>query len=228
MPVVHNHCPPLPLSSLRLEHRLVLIRLFTLEISLNILKKGCQLALKSARKWTDQEISCPQIHKKGAGFDDFGASNLQNRRHQLAGASWGLCPLWLYLPCRSCALDSIDLSICQRYMTLTIELINALGIRPLHDVQTWTSHQSSTITYHFRICPPLSFHWRLNPKFVQIQTFLDPDNIISLRKALIILFSECLILTVSLSFLFETCCALSQNCELCGLTPCAECVWCMA
>ena len=162
--------------------------------------------------------------KKVQGFDDFGASNLQNRRHQLAGASWGLHPLWLYLPRRSCALDSIDLSICQRYMTLAIELIDALGIRPLHDVQTWTSRRSSTITYHFQICPPLSFHWHLNPNFVQIQTFLDPDNIISLRKALIILFSECLILTVSLSFLFEACCALSQNCELCGLTPCAECL----
>ena len=39
---------------------------------------------------------------------------------------------------------------------------------------------------------------------IQIQTFLDPDNIISLCKVSIILFSECLILMVSLSFLFET------------------------
>ena len=39
---------------------------------------------------------------------------------------------------------------------------------------------------------------------IQIQTFLDPDDIISLRKVSIILFSECLIQTVSLSFLFET------------------------
>ena len=39
---------------------------------------------------------------------------------------------------------------------------------------------------------------------IQIQTFLDPDDIISLRKVSIILFSECLILTVALSFLFET------------------------
>ena len=39
---------------------------------------------------------------------------------------------------------------------------------------------------------------------IQIQSFLDPDDIISLREISIILFSECLILTVSLSFLFET------------------------
>ena len=75
----------------------------------------------------------------------------------------GVHPLWLYLPCRSCALDSIDLSVCWSPMTLTAELINTLEIGPLYDVQTWTCHQSSTITYHFWICPPLSFHWRLNP-----------------------------------------------------------------
>jgi len=39
---------------------------------------------------------------------------------------------------------------------------------------------------------------------LQIQTFLDPDDIISLRKVSILLCSECLILTVFLSFLFET------------------------
>ena len=39
---------------------------------------------------------------------------------------------------------------------------------------------------------------------LQIQTFLDPDDIISLHKVLILLCSECLILTVFLSFLFET------------------------
>ena len=39
---------------------------------------------------------------------------------------------------------------------------------------------------------------------IQIQNFLDPDNIISLCKVSIILFSECLMLMVSLSFLFET------------------------
>ena len=39
---------------------------------------------------------------------------------------------------------------------------------------------------------------------IQIQTFLDPDDIISLRKVSIILFPECLTLMVSLSFLFET------------------------
>ncbi|EDR03742.1 uncharacterized protein LACBIDRAFT_295149 [Laccaria bicolor S238N-H82] len=39
---------------------------------------------------------------------------------------------------------------------------------------------------------------------IQIQTFLDPDDIISLRKVSIILFPECSTLTVSLSSIFET------------------------
>jgi hypothetical protein len=51
-------------------------------------------------------------------------------------------------------------------------------------------------------CPSLS---TLPPDvLIQIQTFLDPDDIISLRKVSIILFSEYLILTVSLSFFFKT------------------------
>ena len=86
-----------------------------------------------------------------------------SRSRSTQQAPEGVHPLWLYLLHRSCALDSIDLSVCWHSMTLTIELINTLEIGSLHDVQTWTCCQSSMITYHFRICPPLSFHWHLNP-----------------------------------------------------------------
>jgi len=75
--------------------------------------------------------------------------------------------------------------------SLFVDMFN----RPALDLQR--SHTTSQYTH-----PSLS---TLPPDvLIQIQIFLDPDDIISLRKVLIILSSECLILMVSLSFLFET------------------------
>ena len=84
---------------------------------------------------------------------------------------------------------------------LDLSARNRTSISLCGDVQG--TCRSSTITYHVWICPLLSFHsspWRLNPN----SNFSGPRRHHLSSQGIDHLFPECLILTVSLSFLFET------------------------